>query len=48
MGHTPYEPMGFDADGILGWSVIALYDDFAEDAWDLKQGLPRGRVYNKG
>lgn len=38
MGHTFYEPTGFDADGVSGWNATDTHDDLTENAWDLRWG----------
>ena len=45
MGRTSYGLTGFDADGIPGWNAIALYDDVAENAWDLNGTMPWGSAF---
>lgn len=45
MGRTSYGLTGFDADGIPGWNAIALYDDIAENAWDLNGIMPWGSAF---
>lgn len=46
---TFYEPTCFDDGGVSGWSAIDMYDDFTENAWDLKWDFTTGEcVYDKG
>lgn len=46
---TFYEPTCFDDGGVSGWSAIDMYDDFTENAWDLKWDFITGEcVYDKG